>query len=429
MYIDNQSLDYSSLLSLIPTINLRTANANFTQAGSSETLNPGIFTVQIIGAGGQSANLLTSGATQPVTLSNTYTNIYTSVLQLLSSGLMNLRYAIPNTKVVAWKTGTYTNKLDFQLAGVNLASLKVLTNTMNIIVDPLINVNQPNNIIFRIDDLNYFRSKALPAQKQNFLVQSTVKPYLQAKTESSSFSYTGGYAGANIPAVSSTVLLAQLTIGGKSWDAGQMSSSYRNLSPVTGHEVVAGNTNNLEVSYSINSESLRSSFLNKGNYLLNLKHLTADAEQAGAASQELSSTAQVVVSDMAELKVNHSEVSLAFKTAEDYRKGVSVDLPAHLSLSSTAPYDVFVQASSSNLSSGSNSIPVGILSISASSANTSDTAPLVLTASRQKLMTTLPVIDKQINIRYTVNAQEAAKLLSKAAGTYTSTITYSLVAP
>jgi len=429
VYQDNQSLDYSAVLSLIPTINLRTTNASFTKAGSPENISSGIFTVQIIGSAGQVANLLTLGNAQAVVLSNTYNNIYFSVLGLLSSGLMNLRYTIPNTKAVVWKAGTYTNRLDFQLAGVTLGNLKVLTNTINIFVDPLITVNQPEPISFAINDLNYFRNKAIPSQQQNFLIQSTVKPYLQGRTESSTFRYTGGYAGANIPAVSAASLLAQLKVGSNVWPVAQMSNSYQNWSPSTGHELAAGNTNNLEVSYSLSPEILKTNFMNKGSYLLNLKHLVGDAEQAGASAQELSSTAQVVVSDMAEIKVNHTEVALAFKTAQDYRNGVTVDLPAHFSTSATAPYDVYVQASSSNMSSGSNSIPVSILRISAAPGNTTNVTPVTLKTTRQKLMTAMPAIDHQSNIRYSIDAAESAKLLGKPPGAYTTTVTYSMVAP
>ena len=429
IYQDNQSLEYAAVLSVAPTINVRATNASFTKAGSLETISPSILTVQIIGSGGQATNLLNLGSTQPAVLSTNYSSIYVSLLALLQGGLMNLRYAIPNAKAVVWKAGTYTNKLDFQLVGVNLATLKVLTNTVNISVSPFIAVDQPQQVSFAINDLNYFRNKAIPSQQQNFLIQSTVKPYLQGRTESSTFSYTGGYAGANIPAVSAAALLAQLKVGSNTWPVGQMSNSYRNLSPSTGHELAAGNTNNLEVSYSLSPELLKTNFMNKGSYLLNLKHLVGDAEQAGASAQELSSTAQVVVSDMAEIKVNHTEVALAFKTAQDYRNGVTVDLPAHFSTSATAPYDVYVQASSSNMSSGSNSIPVSILRISAAPGNTTNVTPVTLKTTRQKLMTAMPAIDHQSNIRYSIDAAESAKLLGKPPGAYTTTVTYSMVAP
>jgi hypothetical protein len=430
--LDRQSFNLTAVLGLATNIEIKASNASFTKSGTNTSAySAGIVDAKIIGSAGQVANLLTLGSSPTVKLSANYSIIYSSVLSLLSSGLVNVRYTINSPKSLIWRAGTYSNNLEFQLRGLlSISSPQTLTPNISIVVDPFITLSTSSQqVTFTIDDLNYFRTKTLLPVSQRLSMQSTVKPAVQTRSESSSFNYSSGYAGANTPQIQSSVLSTTLQLPGNTSKTIQISNSYQQLSPALGHDLVAGNRNDLDLQYSLNAATLKSSFLNKGQYTLNLRHQVSDAETGLATAQEAPTTLQVMVADMAELKINHNDVRLEFRTAEDYKKGVHVDLPAHLTMSATAPYDVYVQATNSNLTNGASNIPVNSILISSTQEGNPELLTAKLGSSRQKILSATPVIDRKVNVRYGISAKDAVNLLNKPAGLYSTTVTYSLIAP
>jgi hypothetical protein len=430
--VDRQSINLTSVLGLGTNIDIKSVNATFTKSGTNTaSYNVGIVNAKIIGSAGQIANLLTLGTSPTAQLSANYTSIYSSLLSLLSAGLVNIRYTINTSSALTWRAGTYSNSLEFRLRSLlSISYPQTLTPNISIVVDPFITVSASSQqLTLTINDLNYFRTKTLLPLTHRLNIQSTVKPAVQTKAESSSFSYTAGYAGANIPQVQASVLSTTLQLPGNTSKTIQTSNSFQQLSPSVGHDLVAGNRNDLELQYSLTAATLKSNFLNKGQYTLNLRHRISDVETSLATAQEVPTTIQVTVADLAELKINHNDVRLEFKTAEDYRKGVYVDLPAHFTLSATAPYDVYVQATNSNLHNGASSIPVQSITISSAADNIPELLTTKLGSTRQKILSATPVIDRKVNVRYGISAKDAVNLLNKPAGQYSATVTYSLIAP
>lgn len=428
VYVDNQSIEYVSVLNLAPTISIRATDSYFKKGTSTTTLNANLVRARVIGTGGQLLNLLSIHAAQEATLSTSFTPIYSSLLGLLSGGLVNIRYTIPNPSSFAWKAGVYTNNLSFNLTGIALGSISVKTNIINITVDPFIKATQPQNVEFTINSLDFYRNRTLDAKSQSLSITGTLNAGIRMKTSSSYFTYSNGYPGGTDPRAPATVVMAQMMA--PTVKAGEFltGTTVKTMTEAKGIEVPVGNTSQVSMSYSLSKEVLKSNFLKKGTYTLNLNHEIFDAESSGTPlSQSLFSAVLVNVADMGELVVNNQDVTLKFQTANDYKNGVHVDMPAHLSVSATSPYDVFVKASNTSLSNGSNSIPVSALQISAGSGD--EFAPLILKDTRQRILGISPVLDKKMNIRYSISASEAAKLMGKASGTYTTSITYSLIAP
>lgn len=430
VYIDNQSIEYISVLSVAPTISIRTTDNYFKKGTSTTTLNANLVRARVIGTGGQLLNLLSVDAAQEATLTTGLTPIYSSLLGLLSGGMVNIRYTIPNPSSFAWKAGEYTNNLNFSLSGIALGSISVKANIINITVDPFLKVSQPQNVEFTINSLDFYRNRTLDAKTQNLSITGTLNAGIRMKTSTPYFTYSNGYQGGTDPRAPATVVMSQMmtpTVKPGEFLAG---TTLKLITEAKGIEVPVGNTSRVSMSYSLSKEALKSNFLKKGTYSLNLNHEIFDAESSGTSSnQALSSTILVNVEDMGELIINNQDITLKFETANDYKNGVYVDIPAHLSLSATSPYDVFVKASSTSLSNGSNSIPVGAMQISAGSGGSSEFTPLILKDTRQRVLGISPVIDKKMNIRYSISASEAVKLIGKASGAYTTSITYSLIAP
>ncbi|WP_158826070.1 hypothetical protein [Mucilaginibacter lacusdianchii] len=138
----------------------------------------------------------------------------------------------------------------------------------------------------------------------------------------------------------------------------------------------------------------------------------------------------IVVKDLTELKVNQSTVDLSYKFANDYINGIYIDIPNHLAISKTTPFDVYVKASNNTLSMGGSTIPVGLITLSPTPDVKRSFNAITLSATPQKLLSgAMPVIDKQLNVRFAISAENTKQLLGKAAGDYATTITYSIVAP
>ncbi len=147
-------------------------------------------------------------------------------------------------------------------------------------------------------------------------------------------------------------------------------------------------------------------------------------------------TMNVVLADIRSIKVNPAQntVSLNFATASDYDNGVSSLQNAHLEISSTGGFIVSAKSSSPNLVNGANTIPVNTIkltpSLSAIASNsTTIGTPTNRTISLSPIQTTfissrLGATKVFFDVDY--KASGGAQYINKAAGTYTSTITYTI---
>jgi len=157
---------------------------------------------------------------------------------------------------------------------------------------------------------------------------------------------------------------------------------------------------------------------------------TASSFPATLPSQTMNSSVQVNVSNLMELIVQDPSVTLTVNTTANYQQGVTTTKPNHVKVSSTVPYNVTVKASSSVLSSsGGVQIPVGVITIEGMTGQTGVT-PIVLSASPQTIISSAnPIVDRLLNLQYRIPSAQTSNLLNKTAGSYNTTITYTIVAP
>ncbi|MNT36279.1 hypothetical protein D3C72_1723520 [compost metagenome] len=137
----------------------------------------------------------------------------------------------------------------------------------------------------------------------------------------------------------------------------------------------------------------------------------------------------VVVSDLGEIVANQQAVNLAFATTNDYKNGVNLNMPAHLKISKTTPYNLYVRATSTSFTSGANSIPLNVLRIGPMAGQSGMNTVTLSTTAQQLIQNADPVIDRNLNILYSIPASATGMLLNKPAGAYTANIIFSFVAP
>jgi hypothetical protein len=430
LIIEHQTTTLNSMVSVAATISIKTQDAYFKIGNTTTLLGSQLFTARVIGTNGELMNALSLGTPTPtVTLSTTDAVIYSSMIGLISSGPINLRYIIPQPKLFAWRAGTYIDNLMFSVGGLSAATLTPATQFVNCIVAPFISAPATQNIAFTINSLDYYNNTILSPANYLLPVTATVNHGIRLKTNTAFFAYTNGYSGATDPLTSGNVLSAQL-ISPVTASAIAPTTTAQPLTAAGGNTVPTGNTTTNTIAYSLSKNTLRNSFLKKGTYTINLNNEIFDTNATvSAASQTLNNSLTVIVNDLAQLKVNNNDVNLVFATAADYKNGVYIDMPAHVILSGTSPYDVFVQASTTALTNGSNTLPLNIIQIQPTADNPSDFTSITLSSGRQKILSALPVLDRQLGVRYKISAANAAQLLGKPAGTYNTVITYSLIAP
>jgi hypothetical protein len=140
----------------------------------------------------------------------------------------------------------------------------------------------------------------------------------------------------------------------------------------------------------------------------------------------------VVLADIKSIKVNpaQSTVTLNFATSADYLDGVFITQAAHLEITSTSGFQVKVKAATASLVNGVSTIPVStiLLTPTLSAGSVDEGAaftPVSLSATPQPILNT-PNGNARIYFDMQYKASGGQDYINKAAGTYVTTITYSI---
>lgn len=151
---------------------------------------------------------------------------------------------------------------------------------------------------------------------------------------------------------------------------------------------------------------------------------------ANKANAQASDNANLTVDlqNVVSLTVANPTVSIPFTTASHYQSGNSTTASNHVQIVSSSGYTVKVKASASDLTDGSNNIPVSTIGITPTVASGgSPTLANVsgLTTSDQTIATSASgTLATAFNIQYT--ASGGASYLNKPASSYGVTIVYTI---
>ncbi len=175
--------------------------------------------------------------------------------------------------------------------------------------------------------------------------------------------------------------------------------------------------------------------------LLQLGFVAIAAIMVTAYSSKAQTTANVtlncVLSNISSITIGSSfqTTTLTYATANDYNNGVTVNQTGALTAVSNQAYSVTVYASQ-DLKNGSNSIPVADVTITPSFTGTNS----AITCSAKALATgsgnavkviasTAGTVSQAYNLQYSTANASPSDFLGKPAGTYTSTLTYTITNP
>lgn len=425
-YVVNLNSGASPFLSLLSAINVKASGTTLTPTPSTLpaiALAPNLINMKVTSIGG--VNLL-SGA-NPIILSSVSQNIYFVAVGLLS-GTMLVDYTVSPVGV-AWAAGSYATTLTFT------GSITPVSPTLTLNVPAYITLNTlvPATTTLNVNSFAIFRNAAGISTVSGNDYFTTVPTLLSLRASSSTFAFTTTQPYNQLPAANSVNLMNAALSGTYAGSAINLSASDQLLTVATGIPVIITNKSLLSSTLSISGANLTSNFVQAGTYTLPVVYTvskTASSFPATLASQTMNSSVQVNVSNLMELIVQDPSVTLTVNTTANYQQGVTTTMPNHVKVSSTVPYNVTVKASSSVLSSsGGVQIPVGVITIEGMAGQTGIT-PVVLSASPQLIITSAnPAVDRLLNLQYRIPSTQTSNLLNKTAGSYNTTITYTIVAP
>jgi len=398
------------------------ANSLFTSTVSGTTtipLNVATITVTKIG------NSINLGGASTIILSNLYQPIYTFALNLLNGAV--LTDVQLSTASHSWIAGIYQTQVQFERLSPTAQNFSI---TVPSFITPQASVT-PTTIL--VDNLSFFRSVNGITGSTTVSVASTV-PYVPSiKASSASFGFTTTSVH-NVVAQPSVNLLSTEIQGISTSTPKSLSNLNQPLTVTTGIPVAATNNEILTYNFKLSAANLRSGFAQAGTYTIPGLTFAWDKvnsayPQGNLSVQRSSSSLQVVVSELSEIVANQIAVNLNLNTPASYRQGISKDMAAHIRVSKTTPYNVYVRSTSPQFSNGANQIPLSILRIGPMSGETDMNTVNLSTTSQLLINSANPVIDRDFNMRYSIPASETSKLLGKPAGSYTANIVFSFVAP
>jgi hypothetical protein len=154
-------------------------------------------------------------------------------------------------------------------------------------------------------------------------------------------------------------------------------------------------------------------------------------------AQTANVTLNVVLQNAASIVINGASTTAALTYANpaDYTNGVEVDQTDAMTVVSNQPYNVSVYAAD-ELVNGVNNIPVGDVtvtpSLSVSNTNitlTGQSIPVGSAAALDIIASTTGTASQNFNLNYSTKNAPAKDFIGKPAGTYTTTLTYTLSNP
>ncbi|WP_312339712.1 hypothetical protein [Sphingobacterium sp.] len=419
---------YSSVITVLPSFSVKSGSATFTSTTSGSFPASAVY-MKLSSIG--SLVLLGLGTNNEVVLSTGGGLLYAAVASVASGAIAaNARIA---TASQTWTAGVFSNVVSFYTQGVLAGSISPASYTLSITIPGFI--SPPASIgttSIAVNDLSFYRSANGISASQIIPVSSTV-PYIPSiRTGNAQFSFSTTFPYNTLPVSPVSTVSASLS-GVATATATNLSTSDQALTAAGGIAVPTNNSSSITHTYSVSTAFLKSNFIQAGTYTVPLTYTWNKSSSATypttPVQAQASGSLTIAVSDLGEIIANQQSVNLPFTTTSNYVNGVSTNMSSHLKLSKTTPYNLYVRATSSSFTSGVNSIPLSVLRIGPMAGQTGVNTVTLSTTAQQLIQNADPIIDRTLDMQYSIPAAQTSNLLGKPAGTYTANIIYSFVAP
>lgn len=275
-----------------------------------------------------------------------------------------------------------------------------------------------------ISSLNDYRSTGtrVLGDLGNEEIGHTVDFNLWAKASSNTIQFTSSKG------VTGTRNLSSIKMGstGSSLTTKALSSSFQNFSAAN-FSVVAGNRNSFTPELYVSAEDFKTYFFEAGTYTF---QLNLNAKSTDNTINSLQNTdVQLKVLPRSEITIPGSgqNVNFNFNTAAQYANGQSQVIQKQIKLSNNESFELYVKSGENYFKKGGvqTDIKSSILQVGVD--GSSINAPLSRTP--QKIISNgTPVLDRELDIKYTIPSAGAQSLVGKEKTTYSINVYYSFTA-
>ncbi len=156
-----------------------------------------------------------------------------------------------------------------------------------------------------------------------------------------------------------------------------------------------------------------------------------------ALAQNATTRISIVLADVISIDqesvANGGVIGFQYETVHDYNSEKTTTVPNSLIITFTKPFELKVKANGENFESGSNFIPVNVLTIkrNESSNMTGTSSPIILSNQDQVLVSGIGQGSRlTLDLDYIIPKAKSSSpdILGKPSGTYTQTVTYTATA-
>lgn len=421
----NWDYTFLGLLPIAPTFT-SVSGPTFTHSSSSFTLPSSTLLWQLESMGGQLPSVGLSGYLPG------YQSFSTSALKWFeppttsfgggfNRGNINFTFKIPAAQFAAnmYRAGSYSmditqNYNDFTPR--NFKTILVIPSSIRWLTASLTKY-------IEISSLNDYRSTGTRVfSLDNAEIAHTVDFNLWAKATSTNIQFTSSKG------VPGTRSIASIKLGsnGSALTTKALSGNFQNFSPAN-ISVVAGNRNSFVPELYVSPEDFKNNFFEAGTYTFELNFNAISTDNSINSLQNTSVQLKVLPRSEITIPSSGRNVNFNFNTAAHYTNGQSQLIPNQIVLSNNESFELYVKSDENYFKKGglqtdinSNILQIGL---DGSSVDT----PLSKTP-KKILFNGTPVLDRGLNVRYTIPSAGAQSLVGKENTTYSINIYYSFTA-
>lgn len=336
-------------------------------------------------------------------------------------GNINFTFKIPASQFTAnaFRAGNYSmditqNYNDFTPR--NFKTILVIPSSIRWVANSLTKY-------IEISSLNDYRSTGTRVwDLGNTEIANTVDFNFWAKAASSNIQFTSSKG------VPGTRNIASIKLGsnGSALTTKALSADFQNFSTAN-FSVAAGNRNSFIPQLYVSAEDFKNFFFEAGTYTFELNFNAGSTDNS---INSLQNTAvQVKVLPLSEITIPSSgrNVNFNFNTAAHYTDGQSQMIPNQIMLSNNENFELYVKSDENYFKKGGlqTDINSNILQIGLDGGSVN----VPLSKTPQKLLFNgTPVLDRGLNVRYTISPAGAQSLVGKENTTYSVNVYYSFTA-
>lgn len=353
-----------------------------------------------------------------------------STAGFFSSGSINFTFKIPanQLEMYTYHAGNYSIQITHNYGSTSFHSVKFSPDSFYTIlsIPKAISWLTANHTVYtEINTLNEYRDGSSEKQVNlgTFEVGNTVDFNLFAKSFSSNIQYTSSNGEQG------TRDISLLKLGGNHPNINTISLSptESNLSQGQGFSVVNGNRNDFQLNISLTQADFKNYFFKAGTYKFEVDLKAKSTDNSIAAVQNIDFTLNV--KPLSEIKVPNlgNVVKFQFDSAEKYQNGQSKVIPNQLRISNNEVHELYVKSDAAYFSKEGiqSDVPASILHIDVEGGSSA----AVLSTTPQKILDNeQPVLDKTLDMEYSISEDAAQTLVVKDKGKYSINVIYSFTA-